>query len=51
VVDNLELVVESRRRLDDALGGATVFRAVREDLPGPHRIGLIFTRTVRGTLI
>ncbi|HSL09636.1 MAG TPA: hypothetical protein VK887_16905 [Pseudonocardiaceae bacterium] len=32
VVDDLERVAESRRRLDDALGGATVFRAVREDL-------------------
>ncbi len=32
VVDDLERVAESRRRLDDVLGGATVFRAVREDL-------------------
>jgi hypothetical protein len=32
VVDDLERVAESRRRLDDALGGGTVFRAVREDL-------------------
>lgn len=32
VVDDFERVAESRRRLDDALGGGTVFRAVREDL-------------------
>lgn len=32
VVDDLEGVAEARRRLDDALGGGTVFRAVREDL-------------------
>ncbi|MGH3753637.1 MAG: hypothetical protein ACRDRP_13235 [Pseudonocardiaceae bacterium] len=32
VVDDLERVAEARRRLDDALGGTTVFRAVREDL-------------------
>ncbi|MGH3832148.1 MAG: hypothetical protein ACRDRS_17160 [Pseudonocardiaceae bacterium] len=32
VVDDLERVADARRRLDDAFGGATVFRAVREDL-------------------
>jgi hypothetical protein len=32
VVDDLQRVAESRRRLDDVLGGGTVFRAVREDL-------------------
>lgn len=32
VVDDLERVANARRRLDDALGGGTVFRAVREDL-------------------
>lgn len=32
VVDDLERVAEARRRLDDSLGGGTVFRAVREDL-------------------
>lgn len=32
VVDDLGRVADARRRLDDALGGGTVFRAVREDL-------------------
>ncbi len=32
VADDLERVAEARRRLDDALGGGAVFRAVREDL-------------------
>ncbi len=32
VVDDLERVADARRRLDDALGGDTVYRAVREDL-------------------
>lgn len=32
VVDDLERVADARRRLDDTLGGGTVFRAVREDL-------------------
>ena len=32
VAEDLERVAEARRRLDDALGGGTVFRAVREDL-------------------
>ncbi len=32
VVDDLERVAEARRHLDDAFGGATVFRVVREDL-------------------
>ncbi len=32
VVDDLERVADARRRLDDVLGGDTVFRAVREDL-------------------
>lgn len=32
LVDDLERVTEARRRMDDALGGATLFPAVREDL-------------------
>ncbi|MGH3908633.1 MAG: hypothetical protein ACRDTE_31285, partial [Pseudonocardiaceae bacterium] len=32
VVDDLERVADARRRLNDTLGGGTVFRATREDL-------------------
>jgi hypothetical protein len=32
LVDDLERVAEARRRMDDALGGATLLPAVREDL-------------------
>jgi tetratricopeptide (TPR) repeat protein len=32
LVDDLELVAEARRRMDDALGGGTLLPAVREDL-------------------
>jgi hypothetical protein len=32
LVDDLERVVEARRRMDDALGGGTLLPAVREDL-------------------
>ncbi|HET9254002.1 MAG TPA: hypothetical protein VFO16_02225 [Pseudonocardiaceae bacterium] len=32
LVDDLERIVEARRRMDDAIGGATLFPAVREDL-------------------
>ncbi|MPZ67868.1 MAG: hypothetical protein GEU83_21105 [Pseudonocardiaceae bacterium] len=32
MVDDLERVTDARRRLNDTLGGGTVFRAVREDL-------------------
>lgn len=32
VVDDLERVADARRRMDDALGGGTLLRAVREDL-------------------
>ncbi|MGH4015674.1 MAG: hypothetical protein ACRDSL_17475 [Pseudonocardiaceae bacterium] len=32
VVDDLERVADARRRLNDALGGGTMFRAVQEDL-------------------